>query len=55
MNHPPSFSANRRRECGASQGERAADRECHVVQPFRVPFLDVEIEAGEPVVFVCHR
>ena len=33
-------------ERGAGQGKRAADRQRLVVQPLRVPFLDVEIEAG---------
>jgi len=37
-------------ECGAGQGERAADGQRLVVQLLLVPFLDIEVEAGEPVV-----
>jgi hypothetical protein len=45
---------DRGRECGAGQGERAADRQRLVGLPLRVPFLDVEIEAGQPMV-LRHR
>jgi hypothetical protein len=45
---------DRSRECSAGQVERAADRQRLVLVALE-PFLDVEIEAGQPVVFVCHR
>jgi hypothetical protein len=38
---------DRNRERAAGQGERAADRQRLVVLPFGVPFLDIEIEAGQ--------
>jgi hypothetical protein len=40
---------DRNRECGAGQFERAADRQRLVAVAFE-PFLDVKIEAGQPVV-----
>jgi hypothetical protein len=42
------------RECGARQLERAVDRQCLVAVALEL-FLYVEIETGQPVVFVCHR
>jgi hypothetical protein len=47
--------SDRSREGCARQGERAADRKRLVVQPLGVPRLDVEVEAGQPVVLLCHR
>jgi hypothetical protein len=41
---------DRSRERGAGQFERAADRQRFVGLPLGVPFLDVEVEAGQPVV-----
>ena len=41
---------DRSREHGAVRGKRAADRQPLVVQPLRVPLLDIEVEAGQPVV-----
>jgi hypothetical protein len=38
-------------ERGAGQGERAADRQRLASVS---PFLDVEIEDGQSVIFVCH-
>jgi hypothetical protein len=38
---------DRNREHGAGQFERAADRQRLVGLPLRVPFFDVEVEAGQ--------
>jgi hypothetical protein len=46
--HPPRLTA----KCGAGQGERAADGE-RLVMVALESFLDVEVEAGQPV--VLHR
>ena len=47
--------SNRGIEGGVGQGERAADCQRLLVQPLIVPFLDVEVEAGKPVVFLGHH
>ena len=41
---------NRNLEHGTGERERAADGQRFVGLPLRVPFLDVEVEAGEPVI-----
>jgi hypothetical protein len=41
---------DRNLERGAGQFERAADRQRLVSLPLRVPFLNVEVEAGQPMV-----
>jgi hypothetical protein len=48
----PHWGARKIRE--GAPGERAADRQRLVVLPRRIPLLDVEVEAGEPVV-LRHR
>jgi hypothetical protein len=45
-NRPAGLLRDRDVEGGAGCGERAADRERLVMQPLRVPFLDVEVEAS---------
>jgi hypothetical protein len=49
MNRPGGLLGDRNLERGAGQFERAADRQRFVLVALE-PFLDVEIEAGEPVV-----
>jgi hypothetical protein len=39
---------DRNLEHGTCEGERAADRQRLVGLPLRVPFFDVEVEAGQP-------
>jgi hypothetical protein len=53
-NRAAGFSTIAASESGAGEGERAADCQCLVLVALE-PFLDVEVEAGQPVVFVCHR
>jgi hypothetical protein len=53
MNRPAGFSAIAAANAAAGQFERAADRQRLVLVALE-PFLDVKIEPGQPVVFVCH-
>jgi hypothetical protein len=50
--HEPAgrFFLNRDLKHRTGEGERAADRQRLVVLPLRVPFLDVEVKAGQSVV-----
>ena len=43
---------DRNLEHGVGQFERAADRQRLVSLSLRVPFLDVEVKAGQPMAFV---